>query len=196
MPSHVTEPEEPTSLLLFPDTNLLMECIELRQLPWADLFPDNQIIRLVLVRTVVREIDRLKTDGKTRRNRRARLLSSGLLTRLLDSDIAPIVVRDNGLRVDAVLSVTQPSVAYPGLDMAHPDERIIAETLAYVAQHPAASAVFLSNDTIALHTAKAHGLSCLRIPDSWLAPPDPDPSQKQVQQLEERVRALGVCATG
>ena len=173
------------------DTNLLMECRELRQLPWAELFPEQQHIRIVLVRTVVREVDRLKSDGKGRRSRRARALSGGIFRQLLDAGGEAVIVRDASPRVDVVLGASRPdAAAHPELDLTHPDDRVIAEALAYVAAHPATGSVFVSNDTIALHTAKAHGLECRQIPGDWLAEPEPDPRQKQVEELERRLRLL------
>ncbi len=173
-------------LALFPDTNFLMECRSLPELPWRELPSHGGHVQIVLGRSVVREVDRFKSDGKGRRNRRARNLSSGLFRQLLEAAGQPVVLRESGPRVDVVLSGARP-VPAPDLDLAHPDDRIVAEAIAHGRDD---ELTFFSHDTVALHTANAQGLKWLRIPDGWLAEPEPDSHQKQVARLERRVRLL------
>src|SRR5260221_7173731 len=57
--------------ILFPDTNIFLQCKALNELQWSDAI-DADEIELLIGAPVQDEIDRLKNDGNQRRARRAR----------------------------------------------------------------------------------------------------------------------------
>ena len=74
-----------------------------------------------------------------------------------------------------------------GLDLSVADNRIVDEALSYAASNPGVDLVFLSHDTAPILTAKRHGLPVFVIPDGWLLPPEPDPRDKRIMELERKV---------
>jgi len=65
-----------TMKVIFLDTNIFIQCREIEQLPWGELFEKEKHIILVIPRTVLEEIDRFKQEGNSRRAKRARKANS------------------------------------------------------------------------------------------------------------------------
>ena len=79
-----------TTLYVFPDTNLFIQCHPLEQLNWAELGAYDEI-RLIVCRTVQREIDRNKDRGNDRVGKRARTTNS-LFRKVIQSTTGSEVV--------------------------------------------------------------------------------------------------------
>src|SRR5580700_5268628 len=65
-------------VLVVPDTNVLLHCKQLSDLCWSEVEPGASEFEIVITREVIKEIDRLKRDGNSRRARRARSITSML----------------------------------------------------------------------------------------------------------------------
>jgi hypothetical protein len=76
------------------------------------------------------------------------------------------------------------------LDPNSPDDRIIAELLAFRAADPGTDARLLTGDTDVIVSARYHNLPCHVIPDHWYLPQEPDPRDKRIAALEEELRIL------
>lgn len=70
-------------IFLFVDTNFFLQLKVPRDLPWSSVSA-NQNIVLFVPRAVQKEISRLKSDGNTRRSKRARA-AAALLMRIAQS---------------------------------------------------------------------------------------------------------------
>jgi hypothetical protein len=114
---------------LFLDANAFLQCRDLGELPWHEI-RDAAELELVAARSVVAEIDRLKSDGNSRRARRARK-ASAMLGQVLSIGAAT-ALREDGHRVALALAPPAPInwKKYPDLDRHRPDDRLVAEALA------------------------------------------------------------------
>jgi hypothetical protein len=169
--------------VLFPDTNLFLQCRALTELPWEEIARGDDLLLLVS-RPVQDEIDALKSDRKQRRAKRARRASS-FIRKIIVSPDSKLVIRDSGPRVEISLS-PQRKVASDlpdALDLSRIDDRIIAEAISYK-KNTGENVAILTHDTNSLATAKYCSLDSIVIPDEWLLPPEPDDRDKRIQELE------------
>ena len=176
------------TLYVFPDTNVLVQCLPLEELAWSDLGAFDRIV-LLLSSPVIGEIDRQK-GGAGRLAKRARAASS-LIRRLLDTDSVAIETKKKGPAV----------VVEPGdhlkpsddlrdvLDYASADDRLVGIVHRYCAENPDRMVRLLSHDTGPLLTAKRMAVPFARVPDAWLLPVESDKDQKRIMELEARVRS-------
>ncbi len=176
--------------IYFLDTNILLQCKDLRELPWREI-TDADEIKLVISRPVQEEIDRLKHDGNGRRAKRARKVNS-LLREFLKSGNKPIIVHEDSPHVELIIAPRERlDLKLPDiLDLSRSDDRIIAQALMYSQKNPIHAVALLTNDTNPVLTAKECGLSVELVPDSWLLPPEPDVRAKRIIALEEKLSRI------
>ena len=122
-------------MLVFPDTILLLQCRDPKEVPWGEITAEG-LVRLVVCRTVQSEIDRLKGDGRGRRSDRARKVSSWFARMIKDGQA--LQPRDHGPRVTLKLAprVVQRNACPDSLDLARNDDRIVWEALAHSMRMP------------------------------------------------------------
>ena len=185
--------DEPTSandpFYVLPDTNLFLQARALKELPWNELAHNRDIIILV-PRTVQKELSRLKSDGNSRRARRARTATT-LLLKAAQATKHTTTIRERDPRVTLRLPIpTKPCVLPDDLDLTNPDDQIIAEALTFHAQNPNNEAVILTGDTDQIVNATHHHIPYRTIPEHWLLPPEPDERDKRISELEREIRAL------
>lgn len=176
--------------IFFLDTNIFIQCHELRQLPWSELCDDTEIL-LYIPRVVQEEIDHHKHDGNSRRAKRARKASS-FLRQIILSDETKILIKESHPKVE--ISFTPPinnDIQPPNfLDLSRPDDRMITEILNYKSQFSEHDIAILTHDTNPLLSAKRCDLSYCVIPDSWLLPPEPNSKDKKINALEKQLKDL------
>ena len=176
--------------VIFADTNLFIQCHDLSQLPWHNIFADDQLL-IIVPQAVLDEIDRHKQDGNTRRAKRARKASSFFRAIILSGDQKEII-REDTPHVELSFTTLPDHRGHSGwnLDLSRPDNRIIDEALQYAASNPNHEVALLTHDTIPILTARRCGLSVSIIPDDWLLPPEPDPRDKRITDLEQKIRVF------
>ena len=176
--------------ILFVDTNVFLQCRDLRELSWKDVARGGQVLLLV-ASPVLREIDRLKNDGNTRRNKRARKTTS-LIREIINAADGVVSVCDRPPIVDIALAppLCHTAVVDPSLDLRQADDAIIAEALAMASDVRMPAPALLTHDTNPIATAKRVGLPTEVVPDSWLLPPESDSRDKRIRELETRLRDL------
>ena len=187
----MTDEPTPASDLLYvlPDTNLFLQARELKELPWNELARNREIIILV-PRAVQKEISRLKSDGNSRRARRARIANTLLRQAALATEHTT-TIREQGPRVTLELPIpTKPSALPDDLDLTNPDDQIILEALTFQEQNPDKEAVILTGDTDQIVSAAHHHIPYRTIPEHWLLPPEPDKRDKRISELEREIRTL------
>lgn len=173
--------------VIFADTNLFIQCRDLSQLPWRNIFTDDHLL-IIVPWTVLDEIDRHKQDGNARRATRARKASSFFRT-ITQSESHKAIIRDDTPHVELSFAThSEPRGHVYSLDLSRPDDRIIDEALQYAAVNPTDEVELLTHDTTPILTAKRCGLSVSIIPDDWLLPPEPDPRDKRIAALEQKIR--------
>lgn len=175
--------------VLFLDTNVLLQCRDLAELPWDEL-SGGRDLRLLIPRPVQQEVDRLKHDGNSRRAQRARKISSLIRDVVLSND-ETWAVRTSPPRVNVAFPpITNLGPEHPLLDYSRADDRIIAETLAYKEANSTEDVSLLTNDTNMMLTAKRCNLPFIAVPEEWLLPPEPDTRDKKIAQLESKIKEL------
>lgn len=176
--------------VLFLDTNILLQCKHLKEIPWKDLESKVPLL-LIISRPVQDEIDRLKSDGNSRRAKKARGVNK-FLREIVFSEDSKTKVRSSNPSVDiSILPRMRGNNTLPYiLDMSSTDDQIIAEMLCYTNENSNHDVAILTQDTNLLVTAKNLNLPFYQIPDNWLLPPEPDSRDKQIKILEEHVKEL------
>lgn len=173
--------------VLFPDTNLFLQCNPIEQLPWEEISEDD--ILLLISRPVQSEIDELKQSGNSRKAKRART-ATGLFRQILKEN--NIVIREGKPHAEISFSphVNQDNFSNYNLNPSRIDDQIVFEALIYRENHKEYDVALLTHDTGPAVTAKSVGLPCIIIPDKWLLPPETDSRDKRINELERRIKEL------
>ena len=177
--------------VLFPDTNFFLEFRKAVDLPWHELAgaapsqgPD---IRLIVPSTVITEIERYKTNGNSRKAKRARD-TSALLRKALTSPGHVAELRAAGPRVILELPpvVKADFQQFPNLDPARADHHIAAEYAEVLKIEPNLS-VF-TDDTLLTLAVRALGFEPILIPENWRLAPEKDERDDEIDRLKDEVR--------
>lgn len=168
----------------FLDTNVILECRPLRELPWKEIHVGGPILLLVTP-TALKEIDAKKRDGRLGQIARAfnRLIAPTALGG------APVVIQE---AEPHVIIGTSSSARIPwddldDLDPDLPDDRIVAEAL-YAKGLPGVETYIVSQDIQPLAAATRAGLKAKRVDENWLRVKEPSPQDKEIQRLKGRVQ--------
>lgn len=175
----------------FLDTNIFLQCRDLKDLPWHEI-ADNQDLTLLIPRTVQEEIDRQKSDGNTRRGKRARNASSFFREIIFSTDTS-IILRESNPRVVVTFPDIKSSSVAPAsdfLDLSRPDDSIIHELCLYQRENPTFQIQLLTHDTNPMLTCKKIGVAFQDVPDTWLLTPEPDTKDKRINELEKKLKSL------
>ncbi len=177
--------------VLFVDTNLFLEFRRASDLPWHEL--DNAApgrgpeIRLIVPSTVINEIERHKTNGNSRKAKRARdtstalrqaLISPGHVTELRSANPRVVLELPPVVRLDFS--------QFPNLDPLRPDHRIAAEYAEVLKAEPALAV--LSDDTLSILAVRSLGFEPILIPESWRLAPENDERDDEIRRLKEEIR--------
>jgi len=178
-------------IYLFIDTNIFIQCCDFDQLPWKDIFDQDEHILIYIPRAVEEEISRLKQDGNSRRAQRARKANS-FMKQILFSKDKKLGIRDSKPTVE--IAFTPPlikNINLPDfLDSSLPDDRIISEVMTYRNNYPTHNVSIITHDTIVLRTAMHCDIPYFTIPDNWLLPPETDSKDKRILELESLIKEL------
>lgn len=179
--------EDQSTLYVFPDTNVLVQCVPLGELDWSYLGDFEQIV-LILSRPVIGEIDQQK-GGAGRLAKRARAANS-LIRALLDSDSISIKTKQKRLKVivESGNHLRPADGLDDHLDYASADDRLVGTVHRYSSDYPDREVLLLSHDTGPLMTAKRLHIPYARVPDTWLLSPESDEEQKRIRELEGQLR--------
>lgn len=175
---------------IFLDTNIFIQCRDLKELPWKDVV-DKEDILLLIPQTVVKEIDKQKGEGGNRRGKRARATST-LFRKIITCGETRFVIKESNPRIeiafsDITLLKVDPNDA---LDPSQPDDRIIAEVRQYQLDNQGVTAHFLTHDSYPMHSCQRLGIPFIPVPDAWLLEPEPDPHDKELKELRQKIAKL------
>jgi hypothetical protein len=170
-------------MILFPDTHFFLHFRDAPELPWSEITPEDEV-RLVVCRTIQREIDRKEHELRGRPQRRARKFAAQI------GDIGvsgvPLVLRENGPRVTLDYR-RRPAGWQPpaGLSEGWGDDMMVADALAFMEATGEVVAV-LTNDIGVYQTARDHGVTAfyLRGKDHWQLPEESDDRDKELARLK------------
>src|SRR5258708_764431 len=173
----------------FLDTNVFLHCVWLNELPWKDVIAHDPV-RLIVALNVVEEIDKRKTEAG-RQGDRARKTSQ-LFNQIRNTPEGRVIVRatDPKTTIEIAPMPFPKSTDFPGFDWSRADDRIIAEAKRFGSNFAPGTVSLLTNDTIPLILAEAHGVHSTQVPASWLLPIESDPKDKQISALKAEVAEL------
>lgn len=173
--------------VVFIDTNVILQCLSLSQLPWFEIDKSGPVLVLVTP-TVLREVDSKKNDGRL--GDHARRLNN-LLRPLLGAEEVVIVRPSPAPRVDVALAKCSPIMwdDFPDLDKSEPDACIIAEVL-HTEVPELARKVFVSQDIHPLDLARRHGIKIHHVGENWLRQKEMSPAEKKAASLEREIAIL------
>lgn len=165
------------------DTNLFLQCKPLQDINWMELDPGG--VRVVVPMTVVKELDKAKSDGNGRRARRARAVVA-----LFRKGVASPDGRfDIEGRPDCSWEFgSGDAVWHEALDRDLPDHRLLAEAR-HVAQGET-EALLLSGDISVLVLAGRLALRAQELPKEWMLKDEPDERDKIVEALKAELSAV------
>lgn len=175
-----------TEIVVFIDTNAFVQLRDLKDLPWADLFPDTQAVHLMIARPVIEELDRFKSGTNARRRKRARL-ALRLIDEASRSAASSILLKEGPVHVTLQIA-PRARPDWADLDMLDPasaDDRLVAAAHAF-----GNGPVILSHDSGPRIAARDIGLEALEPPEDWLLPPEQTDEQRKIGKLEWEVQAL------
>ncbi len=178
--------------VLFPDTNVFVECRNPAKCPWAEVTKDPEIT-LVVCCQIRSEIDNLKSSARGRKADRAKAWTAARF-REASRTGGHLVLRPSNPKVLLVLPPPAPPLEpMPALlDPTRPDDRVIQDILALKQSDPGlADGLFLTDDGGAADMAKHVGLNAVEIPldgdnpkRSWRLPRELDAADKRIKELE------------
>ena len=177
-----------TTLHLFPDSNLFLHYRALEEIEWTT-YRDFDHVKIIVCRTVQREIDKLKDGRDGRRTRRARKAAS---TFLEIAQHGPQELRVASPRVSLRLDgASQPSQTLSDqLDYSQPDDQIVGYVARFKDENPDADVRILTRDSGPIVTAKAVAIS-YEIPDeAWKLEPEKDDRDREILRLTDEIRGL------
>jgi len=177
---------DPPPLVIFPDTNVLLQGRALRDLPWSE-FGTGQI-DVLLCGPVIRELDRLKTrPGRVGRVARA---YSTRVRELMSSADKSEILAGSAPRVTLRLAPGKTNLApqREGLDVGHDDQAIINQALARLDQSE--NVILLTGDNFAAMAAEEFGLPTRLMPDHWLKAPEKDDSAREIASRDAEIARL------
>lgn len=173
-------------LIVFPDTNVLIQGRALKDQPWEELCRDN--IDVILSGPVIRELDRLK-NRPGRVGKVARSVSTKVRELMAGTGRAELL-RETGPRVMLRLASGVPNQAKvrEGIDLTHDDQAIINQALASL--DAGDDVALLTDDNFAAMTAEHFGLPVRMLPGHWLKEPEADDSVKELARKDAEIARL------
>jgi len=177
-------------LHLFPDTNLLIQCLPVEQVDW-ERWKEFGEIHLIISRPIQKEIDKHKNGGNERLAKRGRKAAS-LLREVITGTADYKVIREASPRVKLfVRTDIKPSEALAEtLNYSEPDDELVDTVHSFTSQNQGCDARVLTHDSGPMASAKMVGVAVAVIPDEWLLPPEKSESDKRIKSLETEVARL------
>jgi hypothetical protein len=124
-------------MTLFVDSNFFLQCKKYDQLPWQNL-TDQNCITILISSPVLKEIDKLKNDGNSRRSSRSSRSreATALFRKMFKSSdsLQRITIKNIELTLSFAKNYTLAELiqADEGLDMNNPDDQILACVRNYI----------------------------------------------------------------
>ncbi len=168
------------------DSNLFVEFQPIENIKWKDLCPKADVIKIVVPKSVIREMDGHKSSTKRRLRRRA-LSFNQHLNNIEDGDGVSAALTENPVKLILELMpiYSTEELKHKGLSLENNDERIVAEAFTFRESH--ADVIFLSEDRIARHTAREMGIPVARPIESWRLTEPEDPRDFRIRELEAQI---------
>jgi|SRR5487761_1827 len=179
----------PTSLTVFADTNIFLQCKLLQDLPWSEVGAYDEI-NVIVPPTVLDEIDDHSHGGSDRRAKRARKALE-IIDGINNSPKHVHILREKSPRVTVALGAYPPMGAempYP-LRENKPDHCIVFECQC-LAKDTTGPSIFITIDRAQVSLARTLNLNHFQAPEAWRLPPESTDQDKHIKTLEATIQAL------
>lgn len=175
-------------LYLFADTNLFIQCKDLRELDWSE-WENFEEVHIMVCLPVQREIDDQRKRGNGRVPSRARKTYSQLFRGIATRQRAYELIRESDPCVKLFLEF--PSLPDPDLtnvlNYDKVDDEMVGCLHRFKKDHPEADARLLTDDTGPMMSAGGLGLEIAVINPEWLLPPENDDSEREIARLRNEL---------
>lgn len=173
---------------IFIDTNLLLECKSLKMIDWSILFSKGEFVLLISL-PVIEEIDKKKTSGKERVNRKARQWNS-----ILKPNYEEEVYTDDTLNVKICIAPLPDRKLLEDqsgkLNLSKIDHEILANALVFAQETENVETSILTYDNNMMILADQCKFKHYKIPDEWLLEREEDSKEKKIRELEKELLAI------
>jgi hypothetical protein len=168
---------------VFLDSNVILEGLALRDLPWGEIDPIGPIA-ILLTPKLLKEIDSKKQNGRLA----VRAREFNRLVMPLAINGGAITVVGGPPKVDVLIAECRRIdwSKYEELDPQEGDDRIIAEII-HAAGVADQNKLLISQDINPLVMAKRYGLRTHHLGENWLPRPEPSPLEKEIAKLKRQV---------
>lgn len=173
---------------VFVDCNCFLQLRDLKDLPWRELLPGVRQIDLMVMPTVLTELDQKKVEPKDRIRNRARAAIKQI-DAASERDPMRMRLRDKPVEVSLCLPEVPRTdwSRYPKLDPSRPDDQLVAQAMDTCTD---LDKVLLSHDSGPRVAARRCGLTAKAPPATWLLPDPIDDDRRKIQQLQRDNAAL------
>lgn len=168
---------------VFIDSNVILECLPLHELPWSDIDPTGPILVLVTP-TVLKEVDSKKREGRLAV--RARDFNRLMAPMIADGKPVALTAGPPHVAISAARCRRIDWQRYDDLGPDDADACVIAEVLHTQGIAEGQQRV-VSQDTHLLITAQRHGVKTFHVPDGWLRPPEQHPKDAENAKLKQQL---------
>ena len=170
-----------TTLYIFVDTNLFIQCRPLEDLDWSP-WRGFEEVKLIVSAPVLREIDNLKWRGG-RAGKRARI-ASAIFRDMLGQPHKVVHARSPRVVLSVEAQHTHDPDLANRLNYEERDDQLIGTAHGFAGSNPSSEVRLLTHDTVPLYTARGLGLTADQISDDWLLPPETTETERKVSVLE------------
>lgn len=172
---------------LFLDTHIYLHAQPVDQIPWPDVVGVKSIA-LVVPHVTIRELDRKKRDGRTRRIRSRARKTSIKIVHLVEGDG---VLRE-GVWLEEYQRLPRVDFGKLDLDEADGDDRLLATILTYKCQHPERHVSLVTNDAVPRLKARRLGIDVRALAEKYMLEPELSELEKELREAKtEAARAKG-----
>lgn len=144
---------------------------------WKSLLESDEL-KLLIIPTVLREIDEMKFDPREHKKKRAREINAKFREILRDKPLP------NGVIAEFAIPLSGVEYNANGLKESISDDKIIAEILALKKQGNTDELCLITDDLGMELKAKAYGIKVLSPPYDWIRETK-DPRDKKIKELED-----------
>ena len=177
-------------LYCFVDTNIFLQFRFFDEIDWPAVF-DVKSVCLVVPSAVVDELDKHKSDPTSaRRKNRARKVLTKIKQYLEAGKPDEEVLIRSGTYLNYMKSPTPEWLQSHNYDPGVPDDRIVGTVHKFQADNPDEEIVFFTDDTGPQLKARSAGLRYIDPPELLRLEDEPDPAQRELQQLRRENEQL------
>lgn len=173
-----------SATILFLDANVFLHFAPMEDVDWPRL-AKVEPVRLMVCQAIIRDLNRVKDFGQSKKIRHRAGSALTKLGTLLDRP-APVYIRQN---VELSFRSHDPLIdfAVHKLSKDQSDDWLLATILEFRNEFLENRVALVTNDVGLKLKASAHEVQCIELPEQYKLPEEPDPDKKKIQELEQEL---------